>query len=100
MNRNRRPMPKKMRKEMEKEVKKGQKALSSEEELRSNELTSDAMLKHYKKNTHGEVDHRETPPAHIHPENERWQKTLEMQSKGKRKSLTSKLQKRNQNRGK
>lgn len=127
MNRNRRPMPKKMRKEMEKEVKKGQKALSSEEELRSNELTSDAMLKQYpkakkslvdaaikgmevkkkkksgkhsKRTTPGEVDHRETPPAHIHPENERWQKTLEMQSKGKRKSLTSKLQKRNQNRGK
>ncbi len=122
MNRNRRQMAKRNRKEMEKEVKKGQKKLDSAEELpRSDQLEADELLKQYpkvskplidstvkgmeikktkshakhsKRTTPGEVDHRESPPAHIHPENERWDQTLKMQSKGKGKSLDTKLQKR------
>ncbi|NGX26355.1 MAG: hypothetical protein K940chlam6_00273 [Chlamydiae bacterium] len=126
MNRNRRPMPNKKRKALEKEIKKGQKKLSEIEDLpRTDTLTPrDALkkypakrqkmekplmdsvtkkmgikkkkkeTKHSKRTTPGDVAHRESPPAHAHTENERWQKTLEVQSKTKRKILTSKLQKR------
>lgn len=125
MNRNRRPMPKQTRKQMEKQVKKGQKELAEEDLPRTDTLTPakalkkypskrkkvekplmDAVVrqmkikkkkksgKHSKRTTPGEVDHRESPPAHVHPESDRWQKTLELQSKTKRKILTAKLQKR------
>ena len=50
--------------------------------------------KHSRRTTPGEVEHRESPPAHIHPEGQRWEKTLVQQSKKQRKVLTSKLQKR------
>jgi len=50
--------------------------------------------KHSKRTTPGEVDHRETAPAHVHTENERWKKTVDMQNKVKGKVLTAKLQKR------
>jgi len=123
MNRNRRPMTNKTRKGMEKEIKKGQKNLdTSEEQARSDQLDASGAMKQYpkinkslvdsvakgmevkkkkkhskhsKRTTPGEVDHRESPPAHPHTENERWEKTLDLQSKGKGKSLTAKLQKRN-----
>jgi len=49
---------------------------------------------HSKRTTPGEVDHRESPPASIHPESTRWKKTLDQQNKGKRKELSAKLQKK------
>lgn len=125
MNRNRRPLDKQTRKKVEKQVKKGQKELSSEELPRSDELTPKEALgkypkkrqkaekplmdatvkgmeakkkkklaKHSKRTTPGEVDHRESPPANEHREGQRWEKTLAKQNQGKRKALTSKLQKR------
>jgi hypothetical protein len=126
MNRNRRSIPKKQRKAIEKEVKKGQEKLAKAEDLpRTDTLTpSDALkiypkkrkkiekplmdsvvkkmqmkkkkkeTKHSKRTTPGEVEHRESPPAHIHPEGERWKKTLDVQNRNKRKILTTKLQKR------
>jgi len=53
-----------------------------------------ATSKHSKRTTPGEVDHRESPPASIHPESTRWKKTLDLQNKGKRKAFTAKLQKK------
>lgn len=50
--------------------------------------------KHSKRTTPGDVDHRESPPASIHPESTRWKKTIDMQNKVKRKILTAKLQKK------
>ncbi len=50
--------------------------------------------KHSKRTTPGEVGHRESPPASVHPESTRWKKTVDLQNKGHRKSLTAKLQKR------
>ena len=124
MNQNRRPIDKQTRKKMEKQVKKGQKELSSEELPRTDELTPEEALskypkkrqkaekplmdstvkgmeikkkkkqaKHSKRTTPGEVDHRESPPAAQHKEGQRWEKTLTKQNQGKRKALTSKLQK-------
>lgn len=125
MNKNRRPMPKQLRKAAEKEIKKGQKELSKEEDLpRTDTLTPEKALekypakrkkmekplmdsvkkkmasekkkkatKHSKRTTPGEVDHRESSPAHVHTENERWKKTVDMQNKVKGKILDSKLQK-------
>lgn len=49
---------------------------------------------HSKRTTPGEVDHRDSPPAHIHTENERWKETLAKQNKFDRKILTQKLQRR------
>lgn len=130
MNRNRRPMPNKNRKALEKEIKKGQKQLSEKEDLpRSDTLTpSDALkkyptkcrkmekplmdavvrkmsikkkkkeTKHSKRVSPGDVEHRESAPAHVHTENERWQKALQVQSKTKRKILTSKIQKKHKGR--
>lgn len=125
MNKNRRPMPKQMRKALKKEVKKGQKKLGEKEESpTTNSLTPSKMLKKYPKNTQkterpivdsllkeiaikkkkksfhhskrttpGEVDHRESPPSHIHKEGGVWEKTLVKQNKLQRKIFTSKLQK-------
>jgi len=118
-------MDKQTRKKMEKQIKKGQKELSSEEFPRTDELTPEEALsrypkkrkkvekplmdstvknmeikkkkqhtKHSKRTTPGEVEHRETPPAHEHREGQRWEKTLVKQNKAKRKAITSKLQKR------
>lgn len=50
--------------------------------------------KHSKRSTPGEVEHRESPPAHIHPEGMRWEKTLVSQNKVKGKILNNKLRKR------
>jgi len=128
MNRNRKPIPNKTRKKMEKEVKKGQKKLLKEDELRTDTLTPEDALKKYpakrqkvekplmesvmkkmqikkkkksakhsKRTTPGEVDHRESSPAHPHTESERWKKTVDMQNNMKRKALTSKLQKHKKN---
>lgn len=125
MNRNRRPLDKKNRKDVEKQVKKGQEELSEEELLRSDQLSPEEALakypkkrqkvekplmdstvkgmeikkkkkqaKHSKRTTPGEVNHRESPPAYEHREGARWEKTLAKQNQGKRKSVTSKLQKR------
>ncbi len=126
MNQNRHPMPKKLKKAIEKEIKKGQKKLTEVEELpRTDTLTPKKALKKYpekvkkvekplmdavvkemeikkkkkehkhsKRTTPGDVDHRESPPAHIHPEGKRWKNTVDKQNQGKRKSLTAKLQKR------
>ncbi|NGX45366.1 MAG: hypothetical protein K940chlam2_00515 [Chlamydiae bacterium] len=120
MNRNRRPIPAKSRKKMEKDVLKGQKKLPADEALpKSDETTAEKEAKKYpkvkkvlidktrtrmqeqkKKKEHkrskrtspGEENEvRESPPAHIHPEGERWQKTLDLQNKTKRKKLTAKL---------
>lgn len=125
MNQNRHPMPKKLKKAIDKEVKKGQKKLSETEDLpRTDTLTPKEALKKYpdkrkkvekplmdsvvkemgikkkkkehkhsKRTTPGEVDHRESPPAHIHPEGKRWKNTVDTQNQNKRKSLTAKLQK-------
>lgn len=49
---------------------------------------------HSKRTTPGEVDHRDSPPAHIHTENERWKETLVKQNKYDRKILNQKLQRR------
>lgn len=120
MNRNRRPIPAKDRKKMEKEVLKGQKKLASKKTgPRSDETTAEVEVKKYpkvkkaliektksaiqakkkdaahktsKRTTPGpENEVRESPPAHIHPEGERWQKTLGLQNKTNRKKLTAKL---------
>ncbi|MDN3506776.1 MAG: hypothetical protein P0S96_06065 [Simkaniaceae bacterium] len=120
MNKNRRPLAKKTRKALEKEIKKGQKELSKTEDLpRTDTLTTEKALekypakkplvdsvkrkmaaekkkkasKHSKRTSPGEVDHRESSPAHPHTENERWKKTVDMQNKVKGKILDSKLQK-------
>ena len=125
MNRNRRPLPGKARKALEKEIKKGQKELLNPEETsRTDILTPNEALKKYskrkknmekplmeavtkemrvkkkkavrkssKRTTPGNVKHRESSPAHVHPEGERWQKTLDKQNKTKRNVLTAKLQK-------
>ena len=124
MNRNRRPMPGKTRKKMEKEVRTAQKELPISEELaRSDETSADEQIKRYpkvnktlidnatsgmkvkkKKKEHkrskrtspGEENEvRESPPAHIHPEGVRWQKTLDLQNKDRRKKLTKKLDRQN-----
>lgn len=50
--------------------------------------------KHSKRSTPGEVNHRESPPASIHTESTRWQKTLTKQAQSKGKKFTTKLQKR------
>ena len=49
---------------------------------------------HSKRTTPGQVDERPSPPASIHPEGRRWQKTLTLQSKIQRKSLDKKLSKK------
>lgn len=54
--------------------------------------------KHSKRTKPGEVDHRESPPASIHPESTRWEKTLVKQNKTHRKELTKKIEKRNSKR--
>ena len=125
MNRNRRPMPKQTRKQMDKQIKKGQKQLAEEDLPRTDTLSPSNALKKYpakrkkmekplmdavvkemkvkkkkkqtkhsKRASPGDVDHRNSSPAHVHPESDRWQKTVTLQSKTKRKILTSKLQKR------
>lgn len=50
--------------------------------------------KHSKRTTPGEVDHRESSPASIHPESTRWKKTVDMQNKGRGRALDAKLRKR------
>ena len=49
---------------------------------------------HSKRTTPGEVDERPSAPASVHPEGRRWQKTLTLQNKVQRKSLTKKLSKK------
>lgn len=124
MNKNRKPVTAKTRKSMEKEVKKGQKKLKSDELPRTDTLTPKKALasypakrqkaekplmdntakgmqvkkkkatgKHSKRTTPGEVPHRESSPAHVHPESDVWQKTLNKQNKTKRVALTKKLEK-------
>lgn len=51
-----------------------------------------------KRTTPGDVHHRESPPANEHREGARSKKNLTKQSLRKRKSITSKLQKRNNQR--
>ncbi len=113
---------------MEKEVKEGQKKLAAPKPVkRSDEIDVSSSIKRYpkvkkslvdstikgmevkktkleakhsKRTTPGEVEHKESTPAHAKVENERWEKTKEIKSKGKGKSLTAKLQKRNGKGGK
>jgi hypothetical protein len=49
--------------------------------------------KHSKRTTPGQVRHRESPPAHIHPEGEVWNRTSKKQSQINRAALSKKLQK-------
>jgi len=120
MNRNRRPIPAKDRKKMEKEVLKGQKKLATKKRTpRTDETTAEAEVKKYpkvkkalvektrsaiqtkKKKAAHKTSKRTTPgpenevsestPAYDHTEGERWQKTLNLQNKTKRKKLTAKL---------
>lgn len=53
-----------------------------------------ATFKKAKRTTPGDVRHRETPPEHIHPENERWKIAVDKQNIYHRKELTRKLQRR------
>lgn len=123
MNHNRRPIPSKARKKMEKEVKKGQTLLNlTEKQHKSDKITPEQILKKYrpkfrkqertilekikkkmatkkkkissKRTTPGELLTRDSTPKSIHIEGTRWKKTLAIQNKTHRKELTAKLLKR------
>jgi hypothetical protein len=126
MNKNRRTLPLRTRKKLDKEVKKGQAFLEIEPEYVTTnstkastelnkypiktrkadkpliekvkkQLEAKKALKnqpHSKRTTPGDLIGQDMAPAHVHTENERWNKTLTLQSKTQSKKLAVKLQKR------
>ncbi len=127
MNRNRRSIEKNARKKMTKEIRAAQKNYPPIEEIvRTDTISVKDLLRKYpkkilkkdkelidsfektveikkkktphsKRTTPGELSVRDSSPAHVHPESNRWEKTLTLQNKTQQNSFRRKLIKRNRN---